>query len=154
MPGLVRIDLAGVLPHVAGVCAAHPEVLAGYVFGSALGPMRPDSDIDVGVILRSDTGRESSPWGCEGPLEEDLGWLGTHPHHVTVFNEAGAIFAVRALSESRLAYVADEAALSDFIERVALLHWQNAWRYWSAVAEVNGWDPRRIRGASPTGPDM
>jgi len=152
MAGLVRLDLDEVLRHVAAVAAAHPEVLAAHVFGSAIGEMRPDSDIDVGVTLWPEAERTMSPWGCEGPLEADLGWWHAHPYHVTVLSEAGAIFGVKALGQSRAAYVADQDAFASFVERLARRNWMTAWRYWNAVAEVNGWDPRQTPSASPTGP--
>lgn len=149
MARLVRVDIPEVLRRVASVCARHPEVLAAYLFGSALGEMRPDSDIDVGIVLHPGAEQGADPWGFEGPLEADLGWVGTHPPQVTVLSAANAIFTVKALTEARLAYVADADRLSDFLEHVARLNWQNAWRYWAAVREVNGWDPHPMPNASP-----
>lgn len=151
MARLVSIDLAPVLQRVATVCARHPEVLVAWVFGSATDEMRPDSDIDVAVALRSEGQEAVSSWGAEGPLEADLGWWHTHAFHVSVLSEVNAIFAVRALAGARLAYCADEGACTDLLERIARRNWINGWRYWTAVAEVNGWDPRLIRSASPNG---
>jgi len=150
MAHLVRVDIPEVLTRIAAVCARDPAIAAAYLFGSALGELRPDSDIDVAVILMPDV--VVSGWGPEGAWEAELGRFDGHPLQVTVLTLREPIFAVMALRENRLAYTRDAGALTDFLERAALRNWQNRWHYWSGVREVNGWDPHPTRSASPEAP--
>lgn len=146
----MRVDRGAVKQRIADACRGRPEVVAAYLFGSALGEMRPDSDIDAGVILSTDPSLDNQQsfrreLHLEVDLAADLGRYETHPFDVTVFSAEHAVFVVHALQDAELAYVADDDSLADFLERVALLNWRDRDRYLAALAEVNGWDPRPIR---------
>ncbi len=151
MPEMVRVHRDAVARKIAEVCAAYGDVVAAHLFGSALGTMRPDSDIDVGVILRPAGGARGAGLAeelrLEGELEERLGRHDGHHFQVTILQAAAdhSFFAVNALQEAVLAHVADPVALSDFLEHVAYLHRRDGPRHWAALAEVSGWDPRSIR---------
>ena len=151
MGGMVRVDRDEAIRRIAEACSACHEVAAAYLFGSALGDMRPDSDIDVGVVLRPD--EESAPKASfrhelqlQGDLEQQLGSQDGHRFQVTVFKASvgQSFFVVNVLQSAVLAYAADRAALSEFLERVAYLHRRDGPRHWAALAEVNGWDLRSI----------
>ncbi len=148
---MVRVDRAAVMRRIAEVCALHPEVVAGYLFGSALGAMRPDSDIDVGVVLRPCGDADPAAafrreLRLQGDLEAGLDGHEGHRFQVTIFKPSvdQSFFVVNALQGANLAYVADPTALTDFLERVAYLHRRDGPRHWAALAEVNGWEPRSI----------
>jgi predicted nucleotidyltransferase len=150
--GMVQVDRDAVARRIADVCASHREIVAAYLFGSALGDMRPDSDIDVGVILRPcDPSVPDAAFrrelGLVGELEAALGGHAGHRFQVTIFKASvdQSFFVVNALRDAALAYVADPEALTDFLERVAYLHRRDGPRHWAALAEVSGWDPRSIR---------
>lgn len=142
MAGMVRVDIEAVRRHIGAACARNPRVAAAYLFGSALGEMRPDSDIDVGVVLsaqgRALTGLAA--FGLSGQLEGALGFWDRHPFEVTVFSVDNAIFVMSALRDAVLAYEGDGEVLADFLEAVAQRYRVDGPRYWDAVREVNGWD--------------
>ena len=82
-----------------------PKVQAGYIFGSvATGRVRPDSDIDVAVLL--DTGiREVRMFDLRLRLIADLGAaLGRSDVDVLILNHASPLLAHRVLSRGKLIY--------------------------------------------------
>ena len=147
--GMVRISRAEAISRIAGACCTCPDVAAAYLFGSALGEMRPDSDIDVGVVLgrpedETDQAAFRRELQIEGELEARLGTLDGHRFEVTILHPTvqASFFVVNALQDAVIAYIADQPALTTFIERVAYLHRRDGRRHWAALAEVTGWDPR------------
>ena len=48
---LITIDLEKLKGYVASKLAKFPEIQGVYLFGSSLDKMRPDSDIDLGIIF-------------------------------------------------------------------------------------------------------
>ncbi len=138
MAGLVRVSIEAVGEALSRVLPSFPEVAGAVLFGSALGECRPDSDIDVGLILFP-SATEPSGWGfagLESRVERRLGTVQGHPFEVTVLRPARPLFAFKAVKEGRLLYVRDEAAVLDFVERVSRSHAELAWRHRRAVREV------------------
>lgn len=135
---LVRVDLDRAALRVREVLSRLPEVVAGYLFGSALGPCRPDSDVDLGLVLAPGT-PEPAGWGLAGleaRIEHLLGDVDGHPFHVTVLSTRHVLFALPVLRDGLLVYVRDPDALTDFIERVARAYPDLRRRYEQALAEV------------------
>ena len=139
MADLVRVDVPAVLCRIAEVCGAHPRLAAAYLFGSARDRLRPESDIDVAVVLRD--AAPAGGWEAFALPEEVAAALGRwdgHPFEVTVLTLEDPIFAMAALRDAELACVTDPEAHIRFLERVAQRYRRDAYRYWQAVAEVNG----------------
>ena len=103
-------------PGIAEACAGYPEIAAAYLFGSrARGDARPDSDLDVGLVLRrrGETVEEHHRWLrdlagrleslCPGSLVD-----------VVLLEPQGPIFAHRVLCEGVRVYEADRARRVDF----------------------------------------
>ncbi len=134
---LVHVDQEAVRARVAAVLPAVPEVAAAYLFGSALGECRPDSDVDVALILRAarEAAPDFSPAPFEGVVAAALGPLAGHPVDVVALDRTKPLIAMEALHGRQL-YVADQDELADFIEVVARAY-PDA-RYWwdRAVADV------------------
>lgn len=134
----VQVDLERAAARVGEILPRFPEVVGAYLFGSALGPCRPDSDIDLGLVLDRET-PEPRGWGLAGleaRIEHHLGDVDGHPFHVTVFSADRVLFTLPVLRSGLLVYVKDRAALTEFIERVARAYPDLHRRYEQALAEV------------------
>jgi predicted nucleotidyltransferase len=99
---------------VGEVAQGFPALVAAYLFGSALGACRPDSDIDLGVILRIAAGPRSVD-----ELELGLGSIAGHPFHVTALT-ADSAFAFHVVRGGLLVFSADDDARLQFLQCVAL----------------------------------
>ncbi len=95
---LVVVERDALRARIRAVLAAFPEVAGAYLFGSALGTVRPGSDIDLGVIPTVDlTPQRGIDLGAE--LEERLGHLGSHPFHVTILRQRNNAFTFAVLRD-------------------------------------------------------
>ena len=138
---LVEVDQDEAGRRIATACGAVADVVAAYLFGSALGRCRPDSDIEVGVIRRSAMGEASgysfsAGLRMEAELIEALGTLAGHRFDVTDLDPARPIFVMTVLRTGRLAYVADPEIYTDFLEVVAQGYRENGPRFEAALDEV------------------
>jgi predicted nucleotidyltransferase len=135
---LVRLDPALLRERVAQALRPLPQVAGAFLFGSATGFLRPDSDVDLGLILRRDP---------EDLLEDDTAWetelvlgrVGNHPVQVSILRERENEFAFRVLREGEPIYLADQRRVADFIERVARSHDDPA-PFRSTFRHAMGWD--------------
>ena len=100
---------------VARICARRPEIQAAYIFGSvAQGRARPDSDIDIAVLLnRALTAARALTYRLD--LAAALGAL-LHRDDVqlVVLNEAPPLLAHRVLSRGVLVFERSRAARARF----------------------------------------
>jgi hypothetical protein len=102
---LVHLDAASLDRAIARCLKPHKEVAAAYVFGSvAAGRARPDSDIDIGVLLaRRLPARRVLSYRLA--LAADLGAaLRRSAIDVVVLNDASPLLAHRVLSRGRLVF--------------------------------------------------
>lgn len=141
MGELVEIDRDAVARRIASACARFPEVAAAFLFGSVLGPSRPDSDIDVGLIRRSQPGESryeafKAGLGLEVAAARAIGAVAGHRIDVTVLDEERPIFAMTVLRQGRLCYVGSQDAFTDFLEHVAQAYRENGPRHKAALDEV------------------
>lgn len=111
---LIRVDPEALRQRVEAVMERFPEVAGVYLFGSGRGLLRPDSDLDLGVILAAPVENVSL---FEGLLEAELGSLDGHPF--SVLRLTPGPFAFRVLREGVLLYERDANAVIDFIEFTA-----------------------------------
>ena len=113
-------DLARVSHQVARCVRARREIQAAYVFGSvATGRSRPDSDVDVAVLLARPL-RADRRLSYRLKLMSDLGSaLGRSDIEVVVLNEAPPLLAHRVLSKGRLVFERSPSARVRFQVRTA-----------------------------------
>lgn len=116
--GLVRVSLQNVVDRLRAVLPHFPQVAGAYVYGSVLGACRPDSDIDVALILQHDP-VEPLEDTTDVEVEASLGRYGSHPYHVVTLRSEQVPFSFRVLQTGRLVYEQDHARVADFIFRVA-----------------------------------
>lgn len=89
--------------------SASPEAIAAYLYGSqARGTARPDSDIDLGILLR----KPPTPTlqGVARDIEGDVERALRRPAQVVVLNNASADLVHRVLRDGRLLLDRDRAA--------------------------------------------
>ncbi len=109
----VLSQLRAVLPRIL---AGRP-VLAAYLYGSvAEGYARPDSDVDVALVLMADHGLSPYQWmlmelGIAAEIEDDCG-----PREVDVrsINDAPLVVQGTMMTEGILVYDRAEAARADY----------------------------------------
>ncbi len=118
---LVTVDLQKVFGKIAEVLPAFPAVAGAYLFGSSRGPCRPDSDLDLGLILFAPREDELH---LEAHLEAALGAVDGHPFSVLTLRPG--YFAWKAIRGGELCYEKDDRVVTDFIEKTALLHEDDA----------------------------
>lgn len=100
--------------------ARRRDVSAAYVFGSvAAGRARPDSDLDVAVLLDPRT-RRGDALTRRLQLMADLGAaVGRSDVDVVILNDASPLLAHRVLSQGRLVFGRSRAARVRFQVRTA-----------------------------------
>jgi len=138
MGELVRVPLEAAERRVQEVLPHFPEVVGAFLFGSALGLCRPDSDLDLGIVLLPGVA-EPPGWdfaGLASRMEEALGRVEGHPFNVVILRPEEVIFSFRVIREGRLVYGRDREALWDFVERVARRYPDAAYRHRRALEEV------------------
>ena len=92
---------------VAAYCADRPEIVASYLFGSqATGKARPDSDVDLGFLLKSDVPRSNY---ADLSLEyfAQLSRMLRRDIHPLIMNSAGELVLEQIFSKGMSVYGGD-----------------------------------------------
>jgi uncharacterized protein len=97
-----------------------PEVLAAFLFGSvARGKERPESDIDVAVLLTREILPESYlDWRLS--LMDEVSRRTGREADVTVLNEAGPVLCHQVFRDGRLLFERDHKAVTTFKAKAML----------------------------------
>ncbi|MDK2856282.1 MAG: uncharacterized protein PWQ41_780 [Bacillota bacterium] len=136
---LVRIDLSRVYAQVVDVLSCFPEVIGAYHFGSSLDLCRPDSDIDIGVVLRPlFSFEEKKADKIQNEISNKLRPLDGHPFDVVVLNTLPSVLAFPIVKKGRLVYQADRAAILDFLEALSRRYGEDYPRYAAALKAIVG----------------
>jgi len=134
---LVSVDKEAVIKQVNEVLPHFPQVAAAYFFGSALGLCRPDSDIDLGLVLEEGIDPESAVGArLEGEVVMALRPIEGHPFSVVLLNPCQPIFTFRVIKSGELIYVRNFERLTDVIEFVSRRYADLYPRYERALKEV------------------
>lgn len=139
MAGLVTVDLKPVEDVVRRILPRFPAVAGAYVFGSALGPCRPDSDIDIGLVPHADVLAGGDPLArerLEARVAAALGRLDGHPFDVVLLDLDDPIFTFKVIRTGRLMYIGDENRVTDFMEAAAQSYREAYPRYRRALREI------------------
>lgn len=115
------------------------EIAAAFLFGSALELCRPDSDIDIGLVVTPLNGFPEHEYErIANAISNELPKLDGHPFDVVPLNTANSIFAFKVIKGGRLIYNRMPSVVTDFIERISRLYGENYPRYREALRTIAG----------------
>ncbi|MGB9661005.1 MAG: nucleotidyltransferase domain-containing protein [Moorellaceae bacterium] len=137
MPALGKIDLDQVVARVQTVLKNFPQVAGAYLFGSSLDLCRPNSDIDLGLVLEP----EIKPDSKEGDkLEADIALylppVDGHPFDIVLLDPDKPLFTFRVLKKGKLIYCRNMERVTDVVEYVSRRYADLYPRYIRALDEV------------------
>lgn len=101
---MVRLDTNLIYERVVKVLANFPEVAGAYLYGSALEGCRPDSDIDIGLVLHEEKSNEQINKELESVVAASFEPLDGHPFDIVVLDLANPIFCFRVIRDGQLIY--------------------------------------------------
>lgn len=139
MSQLISVDLNMIKENLIPALKSGKTIAGAYLFGSVLDYCRPDSDIDVGILLSP--GLLYSEKETEKILEEiylELPPVKNHPYDIIILNSCSAIFAYRVITQGRLIYAGDEEAITDFMEKISRQRAENYPRFRRALELIRG----------------
>jgi predicted nucleotidyltransferase len=109
-------DAAGIIERLRPILRRYPQIAAAWLFGSAArGELRPDSDVDVGILLRDPRATAADEYAMLGDLTARLE-VATAPRPVDVvlLEHQGPVFAHEALIDGLLILEQDRERRVDF----------------------------------------
>lgn len=135
--GLVRVELAPLVERIRAALEDFPQVAGAYLFGSVLGLCRPDSDIDLGLILEPGI----RPDGAEGyHLEAAIALclppFQGHPFDIVLLDPGKPLFVFRVIKEGKLVYCRNWDRVTDVMEFVSRRYAEVYPRYRAALEEI------------------
>ena len=110
----MTIDPAVIAQSVQPVLSGCSDVIAAYLFGSAVsGTVRPDSDIDIAVLLY-ETGSRSERKETLQSLFSPLSRALRADVHLLFLNDASYLARAQVFSKGKLLYIRDHEKLALF----------------------------------------
>ncbi|MGB9840263.1 nucleotidyltransferase domain-containing protein [Thermovenabulum sp.] len=132
---LVRIDKEKLKNYITEKVASFEEIAGIYLFGSSLDLMRPDSDIDIGIIFFDCVDEKKAEDVIETLYLKLLNFEG-HPFDIHSVNHSNTIIAFNILRNGLPLYIRDENTVTDLIEKVSLRYKEVYPRYKKAVEMI------------------
>lgn len=121
------------------VLEAEPAVAGAYLFGSALGLCRPDSDIDVGIVIKPISGLSEEYYeDIANRISNRLQRIDGHAFDVVPLNIVNSIFAFRVAKTGDLIYQGCLDIVTDFVEQISRQYADNYPRYRQALRLITG----------------
>ena len=134
MNKLVHVDVSKIIEGVIPVLESREEVVGAYLFGSILGACRPDSDIDIGLLLNPDISySEKELERIQEEVLEELPAQNNRVFDLVILNNYSDIFKYKVITEGKLIYARDQDIITDFIEIVSRRRAENYPRYREAL---------------------
>ncbi|MGE5557829.1 MAG: nucleotidyltransferase domain-containing protein [Bacillota bacterium] len=138
---LERINTGKISGIIRRAMRDFPEITGAYLFGSALGYFRPDSDIDIALFVDPELGLDEYARNMlEGKIALRLNPINNHIFDLTVVNPENTIFVFRIIKEGLLLYTGDEDKLYDIVEKVSRDYDEKGFRHRLAMQEILGED--------------
>ena len=136
---MVRIDEDRIKGAVVSTLTDMKEIAGVYLFGSALELCRPDSDIDIGLVIKPLYGKPDKYYlDIALAAETGLDPIDGHPFQVVPLNITDCIFAFNVIRKGRLIYESDHEAVTDFMEIISRRYGENYPRYIKYLKEIAG----------------
>lgn len=136
---LIRLNLEPVIERIETALRNFPQVAGAYLFGSVLEACRPDSDIDLGVILEPGIKPDSMEGDrLEAAIALSLPPVEGRPFDLFLLNPEKPIFVFRVIKEGKLIYCRNWDRITDVIEYVSRRYADLYPRYRAALEEIVG----------------
>jgi predicted nucleotidyltransferase len=129
---LINLDISIINQNLIPALESRKVIAGAYLYGSVLDSCRPDSDIDLGILLEPDISQKEA----EKILEElylELPTVKNHPYDIIILNNCSAIFAYRVITQGRLIYAGNGEAITDFMEKISRQRAENYPRFRRAL---------------------
>lgn len=136
MNELISVDTESIVYQATQVLKNFPQIAGAYLFGSALGKCRHDSDIDIGLILEDIKIGERERAILEADISNSFSPFNGHPYNITLFDLNNTIFCFRVIKEGRLIYVRNPDRVTDVMEDVSRRYADVYPRYKIALEEI------------------
>ena len=136
---MVRIDEDRIKGAVVSTLMDMKEIAGVYLFGSVLGLCRPDSDIDIGLVIKPLYGKPDKYYlDIALAVEARLDPIDGHTFQVVPLNITDCIFAFNVIRKGRLIHESDHEAVTDFTEIISRRYSENYPRYIKYLKEIVG----------------
>lgn len=136
MMSLELVDRESIVQRVAGVLRHYPLVAGAYLFGSALDKCRPDSDIDIALVLEDIKLTERQKMNLEDEIAAQLTPLAGHPFDVVIIDPDKPVFGYQILRDGVLIYNRNRERVTDVLEMVSRRAADVYPRYRAALEEI------------------
>jgi predicted nucleotidyltransferase len=99
---------------ISAILRHHPRVQGVYIFGTFATAMeRPDSDLDIALLLPPAEARKEKPFAFSA-CRDELESLTRRSVDLINLRETNTVFQNEIITEGQLIYVADEASIDAF----------------------------------------
>ncbi len=116
LESLVTVDRTAIVTRVEEVLKGFPQVAGAYLFGSALDKCRPDSDIDIAIVLEDNHLSEKAKEHLTSEIEGLLKPVERHHFDVVILEPEKLIFSYQVLREAVLIYDRNHERVTDVVE--------------------------------------
>lgn len=136
METFVTADREAIAQRSAEVLKSFPQVAGAYLFGSALDKCRPDSDIDIALVLEDIELSEREKTQLEDEIASSFIPMEGHPFDIVVLDPGKPVFGYQVLREGHLIYVRNHERVTDVLEMVSRRAADVYPRYRTALEEI------------------
>lgn len=133
---LITLNTEAIIAQVVSTLRKFPLVAGAYLFGSALEMCRPDSDIDLGIVLVDNKMSAREREHLEADIANSLHSFEGHLFDVVILTTQDPIFSFKVIKEGRLIYAANMDRVTDFMEFVSRQYAEAYPRYKMALQEI------------------
>lgn len=136
MGTLICLDKDTIFTQVTSALKKFPQIAGAYWFGSSLGTCRPDSDIDIGLVVEDIKLNERERAQLEAEIRDSFYPYNGHPYDIVLLDFRNTIFFYRVIKEGRLIYAHNPDRITDAMEDVSRRYAELYPRYKAALQEI------------------